>query len=316
MTTRSYIEICYICNSNCISCPCPASWQKAGILPFKKLKEYLDKNTGYGSVVNINGGEPTIHPDFIKIVQYAHGHGARVGVLTNGRKFANRWFAENAVKAGLDDVCIAFHSSNKKSYEAFTRAKGSFNEVFSGVKNLCRLKSGGYPISIVLKILICKSTVKDLPETIRFIARNFPDVDTILLEAMDIVCSAEENKGKTLISLTQAAPLISQAVTIGIKNSQNIQLRYIPPCIFPNPESYYRLLICNKQENHNILGLKRYIENSQLDGTGVKPPWCKECKADNICPGVWKSYEEVVGLHELKPIKILKKPGFLGVKHS
>jgi len=159
MSKRSYIEICYTCNSNCISCPCPTAWQKQGMLTFDKVKEYLDGHAGPGAVVNINGGEPTVHPDFIRIVDYAAKSGARVGILSNGRRFSDKKFAQSAVQAGLKDICIAFHSSNRAAYELFTRAPGSFDEVVSGLKNLLALKTSGYEITIVLKILICKSTI-------------------------------------------------------------------------------------------------------------------------------------------------------------
>ena len=319
---RSYIEICYTCNSDCISCPCPTALQKQGMLAFDKLKEYLDGHTGPGSVVNINGGEPTIHPDFIKIVDYATRAGARVGLLSNGRMFCDKKFAQSVVKAGLKDACIAFHSSNRAAYEGFTRAKGSFNEVVQGLKNLLELKASGREITVVLKILICKSTVKYLPETIRFITRGFTPLyqegkkrcvipDTILLEAMDIVCAAEENKGLTLITLTEAMPYINEAIEIGLAHRQNISIHYIPPCIFPNPDLYCGLVQRDPPGSQVVLGPERYIEDFGINSSAVKSLVCKECEADSFCAGVWKSYGDAVGLAELKPIKKLKLPPWL-----
>ena len=306
---RCYLELCYTCNSRCLSCPTP--WD-AGILSFDKIKDFLDGKVQPETIVAVNGGEPTIHPDFIEVVGYINKLGGHLSLLTNGRRFSDREFAQASVKAGIHDICIPLHGPDEEIHEQLTRSKGSFAETVSGIKNILEIKNSGAPVTLTLKLLISKINIARLPETVRFVADEFPGLNLVMLCSMDIVCKAEENKDKLLLTLTEAAPYVAQAVDIGLARKQNLQLKDIPPCIFPNPEFYYPVVYQTQpEERQDIYGPTRLRENFLLDGTAVKPESCRECEADKFCAGVWKSYAQIVGLTELSPIKRLKIPTFL-----
>ncbi|MBI5779645.1 MAG: radical SAM protein [Planctomycetes bacterium] len=306
MANRCYLELCYTCNSRCLSCPTP--WE-GGILPFDKIKEFLDDKVQPGTIVAVNGGEPTIHPDFINIIAYAHKLGAHLSLLTNGRRFSDREFADASVKAGLYGICIPLHGPNEEIHEQLTRSKGSFTETVAGIKNILGIKTSGAPVTVTLKLLISKINIERLPETVRFVDDEFPGLNLVMLCAMDIVCKAEENKDKLLLTLTEAVPYVAQAVEIGLAKGLNLQLKDIPPCIFPNPEFYYPVVYQTQPEESQVIyGPTRYQENFLLDGTAVKAESCRQCEADKFCAGVWESYAQVVGFDELKPIKNLKPP--------
>jgi MoaA/NifB/PqqE/SkfB family radical SAM enzyme len=278
------------------------------MLTFEQIKNYLDKNAGEKTIVAINGGEPTIHPDFIKIVDYAAKLGAEVSVLTNGRQFCDNEFALSAVKAGLKDICMPLHGPNEEIHDMVTGAKGSFRETITGLKNLFRLKAEGNMVGITLKLLINKLNIKYLPETMSFVNKELIRPNTVLIEAIDIVCKALDNKERILLKLAEAAPYVAEAVRRGLSANQRVIIKDIPPCIFPNPEFYYSLLYPCINETQKIYGPMRQDENSNLSNTSVKPLTCRECEIDQSCGGVWRSYEEVIGLSEFKPIKRLKLP--------
>jgi MoaA/NifB/PqqE/SkfB family radical SAM enzyme len=278
------------------------------MLSFAEITGFLDKNITPGALVTINGGEPALHPDFIKVIEYATKSGGKAALLTNGRRFSDKDFSLAAVKAGLKDIYIPVHGPNAQIHDEFTQSPGSFDETVSGIKNLFRLKEAGYPVFLSLKTLICKSTIKYLTDTVRFIATEFPKPDLLFIEGMDIVSAAQENVDKTLIPLAEAAPYVAEAVQCGLSFNQKVIIKDIPPCIFPNPEVYYPIIFHPSGEVQNIYGPVRQQENMSADGVVAKSPLCRECEADRLCGGVWHSYGQITGLSEFKPIKKLKMP--------
>jgi len=307
--TSSYIEICHSCNNDCIFCHC-APDRKEEILSFDKIREYLDKNLRAGSTVTINGGgEPTTHPDFIKIIEYTAVSGAQMGfLLTNGRKFSDYDFALATVQAGLRDFCVPLHGPNKEIHEASSRSPGSFDQTVAGIRNLVRLKKDGYPLRIYIKIVVSRINIKHLYDTVKFIKDEFGRPDVIMLSGLDIAGRSYDNRDALLITLSESAPFLMGAIKVGLESGQNIMLYLIPPCIFPEPTFYYRVLVPPAKQSHNIYSPKKCVEKIDSDSHGAKAESCKECEADELCTGVWRSYLEAVGTHELKPIKTLKPP--------
>jgi MoaA/NifB/PqqE/SkfB family radical SAM enzyme len=61
-------------------------------MPTEKALEILDdcKAMGVGAIQFTGGGEPTLHPDFVQILEAAHAHGFAVSLVTNGVKLGDR----------------------------------------------------------------------------------------------------------------------------------------------------------------------------------------------------------------------------------
>jgi len=53
-------------------------------------------------VVALSGGEPTIHPHFLRVVEEGAERGIYMAVATNGIRLADKEFAEEALKPGQD----------------------------------------------------------------------------------------------------------------------------------------------------------------------------------------------------------------------
>lgn len=95
-TCVGVIEITEKCNLNCPVCF--ADTKNTFTLPLKQVKEMIDlyvQCEGEPEVLQISGGEPTVHPDIIEILKYAGEKGIKYPMLnTNGLKMANREFAK------------------------------------------------------------------------------------------------------------------------------------------------------------------------------------------------------------------------------
>lgn len=108
-TCVGVIEITDRCN---LECPvCFADAKGSFTLPFERIKELIDLYVtceGEPEVLQISGGEPTLHPDIFRILEYGSQKGIKFPMLnTNGLKLANRAFAEKiALTVENDDLPI------------------------------------------------------------------------------------------------------------------------------------------------------------------------------------------------------------------
>lgn len=309
---RINIDVSYKCNNNCIFC---YNLVHNGILPFYRIRDYLNNNSkNHKLAVTISGGEPTLHPDFLQIIAYADKISKSVSILTNGRRFSNREFALNTVKTGRHQYIIPLHAANAEVHDDITRSSGSFRETVAGIKNICRLKNGGYPMTISIKLLFSRVNIKHLPETVRFISKTFSGTQHLFIEPVDMKRTSSHDKNELFITLSESLPYLTEAIHLAVSFGYIISLGHIPPCIFPNPEFYYKFIRTPFNGRLHFCGPMRHRDTWEWDGTDwvIKGPPCRKCEIDQNCNGILLSYSNLSGFSELRPIKMLKRPAWLG----
>ena len=81
----AHISLINACNLTCSFC-CFANRKMTDKLSLQRVKLALDsfKKIGVKGIEFTGGGEPTLHPDFEEITQYAYGLGFSLGLCTNG----------------------------------------------------------------------------------------------------------------------------------------------------------------------------------------------------------------------------------------
>jgi uncharacterized radical SAM superfamily Fe-S cluster-containing enzyme len=103
-TCVGIIEITEKCNLRCPVCFMDST--NGVSLPFEHVKKMIDlyvKCEGTPEVLQISGGEPTIHPDIFRILEYAGSKGIKYPMLnTNGIKLADIDFAKK-ISHTMDD---------------------------------------------------------------------------------------------------------------------------------------------------------------------------------------------------------------------
>lgn len=86
------VEICDYCNLRCPVCYAASGPERQQFRDLKQVEKMLDavvRNEGEPDVVQLSGGEPTMHPDFFRIVEMAKARPIRhLMVNTNGVRIA------------------------------------------------------------------------------------------------------------------------------------------------------------------------------------------------------------------------------------
>ncbi len=117
----SLIEITDHCNLDCPICYASSGTHRASYRSLAHVEQMLDavvRNEGEPDVVQISGGEPTIHPDFFAILDAARARPIRhVMVNTNGIRIAtDDGFAERLASYGQGfEIYLQFDSFEREA---------------------------------------------------------------------------------------------------------------------------------------------------------------------------------------------------------
>jgi len=127
------IEITQRCNLTCPTCYADSSPYRDEFLTLPQFVTLLDgllaKGKGNADLLQLSGGEPTIHPEFFAIVDHTLRSGIRqVYINTNGLRLADRAFAEQiAARGERVSVYLQFDGFNQSTLEAL-RGRGDLLE--------------------------------------------------------------------------------------------------------------------------------------------------------------------------------------------
>ena len=79
-------EIIEKCLNNCKFCSSNSNSNKSQIIKFEDYKRVIDyfMNNGGIEELSLSGGEPFLHPDIIKMVEYAKSLNIRTVIFTSG----------------------------------------------------------------------------------------------------------------------------------------------------------------------------------------------------------------------------------------
>ena len=99
------IEITQSCNLTCPTCYAGSSPQNKSFMSVQQFTDMVDglleKGKGDADLIQLSGGEPTIHPDFFEILEIALDKGIKqVYINTNAIKLSRREFAERVASYG------------------------------------------------------------------------------------------------------------------------------------------------------------------------------------------------------------------------
>ena len=163
--SRHWVRLTRLCNQRCLFCL--DAWNHNGTyIDTSQLMQYIALGHQLGRErLILSGGEPTIHPDYVKFIR----HGRKVGydwiqTVSNGMMFAYPEFTRKCLNAGLDEVTMSIHGHTARIQDRLCGVKGAFDKAIQGIRNI-RALSGGRTV-INIDIVINKQNIKHLRDTI------------------------------------------------------------------------------------------------------------------------------------------------------
>jgi len=174
------IDLTNRCN---LTCPvCFASANQSGYvaepsyeLVVELLRALRQQHPYPATAIQFTGGEPTLHPDFLRILATARDMGfSHIQIATNGLKIAEPDFAARAAEAGLHTLYLQFDGLKEEDYRRL-RGRGLLETKLQAIEN-CR-RTG-------LKVCLVPTIVKGLNddqvgEIFRFAVANADVISAI-----------------------------------------------------------------------------------------------------------------------------------------
>ena len=129
-----------MCNFCCLHCYQRASSPLPTELSLEEKLQVIDQLDKAGvAAVALSGGEPTLHPDFLRVVSELADRGIHTSVATNGWVFADKEKLEKAVEAGLKYVEVSIDSAKPEKHDSFRRVPGAWERAVKSLENAVKL---------------------------------------------------------------------------------------------------------------------------------------------------------------------------------
>ena len=151
--------------------------------------------------IRLTGGEPTLHPEFFRILEAATAYDAWVTIFTNGRWIRpNEFVKQLRGWPKLSGLLVSLHGARPASHESFSGVRGSFDDT---VANIRLAVEGG--IEVALSTIITHQNwneleaVADLGRQLgaqyvafnRYLGRPLPGIEPARPELRAAVASVE-----------------------------------------------------------------------------------------------------------------------------
>ncbi len=136
------LEITQSCNLTCPTCYAGSSPQNKSFMSVEQFTSTIDgllaKGKGDADLIQLSGGEPTIHPEFFEILEIALDRGIKqVYINTNAIKLSRREFAERVASYGSRvSVYLQFDGFKSSTYESL-RGRADLLETKIRAADLC-----------------------------------------------------------------------------------------------------------------------------------------------------------------------------------
>lgn len=148
-----YLELTPSCNNNCPACAnvFASGTQRrntGGNPPLSAAgwRQIVELLRPYAYALKITGGEPTLHPEFLLILEHVASTGIPFTLFSNGRWRDPRRLLDLLVATpSAQGLLVSLHGSGPAAHEAFTATPGSFDDAIRGVRAATRK---GIPVTL------------------------------------------------------------------------------------------------------------------------------------------------------------------------
>jgi len=175
----------YGCNLRCFMC---GQWGETGVskleevknfLSLEKLKSLADEIAPHKSEIYLWGGEPTLHPDFTKLLSYLKNKKIVCTINTNAVLLEK--YADDILKNKIDSLDVSLIGT-EKIHDKVVRVPGAFQQVMKGLKILNE-KSFIYHYKPLIKAIITinKENIDNIESLLNEIEKN-PTINMSIIQ--------------------------------------------------------------------------------------------------------------------------------------
>jgi len=158
------------CNNACKFC-CDADALDGSHLEAVDLLHALRRfrNEG-GTRVTLSGGEPTLSPHLLVVLEAAKKLGLQTALVTNGRALSTRARLDLLSDAGLHELCVSLHGATAATHDALVGVRGAFDQTLSCLQlapaqtlgGQTQAHGGAAQLPVQVRTVLCADNVAEL----------------------------------------------------------------------------------------------------------------------------------------------------------
>lgn len=191
MPRRLVFELTNLCNLNCIMCGRNAKDFKPTVFSMDWFRYFEPMFDTIEEVTLMGWGEPTMHPNFVEMLELIDKHSARKYFCTNGMRLDK--LKDDLFKYHVDVFGVSVDGATPETNNRIRRGS-DLNKIEENLKEIVRIKKERglkYPwINFVFCAM--KSNIHELPELVRLAARiGIEEVKVVYLTAFDDTLAKE-----------------------------------------------------------------------------------------------------------------------------
>lgn len=304
-----YFNITYACNSRCRFCAADSvvrggspSNKSIPLQSFIKVLEELALRSE--DQVILNGGEPTIHPQFPGFLQAIVKHGTQRTVFTNGRKLSDISFTEVVASCHPVELLIPIYSSAPKEHDACTGVYGSFDQTIRGIRNIFDLQQRGYVLPIEVRLLLSRMTAPHAAGVVRFLCQSFTDGD-FSFSLNPLIVSQQAMDGCHVASLFNYVDILEGVKCECSAHNRTLITKNLPRCLVwrVSPEEAMSRVFIGAQSRSQ----ETYFDPLRLSSNGLNDhrefaALCTRCILRQSCAGFPVGHTHVFGNTDARPV--------------
>lgn len=278
-----FFNITYKCNNYCTDCVSKYTRERSDrVVDLEGFKKFNAK-FGFTSSdrIVISGGEPTLHNEFEKIIEYLSSFSSHIVVYTNGRTLGT---VSNVILEKIERLIIPFYG-NELSHNKYTRNNRSYSETMESINKILK-----YSGKIEMKLIVQNSA------NLSFFASDeeFNKIVGLTSKTISIAGFIDYSSKKSMLQTEIFKPLeeyIRNLLLIG----KNVKIYDIPLCKFSSCMTEYIDKTFNK--DFSVLFNKKVCCSATgeykevcYDSIPDYDSCCVDCRLNTLCAMSLKRY--------------------------
>jgi MoaA/NifB/PqqE/SkfB family radical SAM enzyme len=292
------IHVTDLCNSKCSFCVVASPFYVKDTVEYKGILKFLEDNAGQGwDAVNLHGGEATIHPKFIEILETIQRLGyPEVHLQTNAIKLGDANFANRITDLGVKKFIISLHGDSPELQDSQTGSPGGFVRTIQGIRNV---KSHGTHVRT--NTVITRLNLERLTEICKLACEI--GVDHINLSNLHPVGSAIYSRSTSMPTFDEMRQHVYDSVDLVASYGRQMTLEGFPYCAVRDRAEYQ---LNNEERVIRMLMRGSVIsdyDQFMSDSMRIFGQVCGDCSLRQKCGGVYPEYIQYYGWNELSTIR-------------
>ncbi len=287
---------------------------------------------------DVTGGEPTLHPNIVEVIEYATKIGLASRIITLGQWLVrgpkNRNLLDDLIHAGLTNFLLSLHAVERESF--FNLTGGSWEKMLSAMTQLDAMD-----FHYTTNTVIFEENYRQAPDIAREILKHKVYMSNFLFMNAYYEWSAAGRAAPVQARYSEAAKYVKEAIDILEEGGVGVNARFAPLCTMKGYEKNLVGIVGIRHDPQETMNDMRYTEEPQdprlmgrrirqlhdepapgadlieVSGTAgdhpvfagrggnggiakVFPEKCSGCGAILVCDGIDQNYLERHGPDELE----------------